>query len=145
MVLPLQRTDTHPASPCQRCAPASGHTQHSKGRSMFTKVLFNLHRLQHAQVEEFADKQKELESTIQPIMTRLYQGACGPSDCYHIYSSCQRPDSSLRKIYSINSPHHAEADLVGFNTIMTAVGAGGGGEGGGGGMPSDAPGVLTPL
>jgi hypothetical protein len=32
------------------------------------------------QVEEFADKQKELESTIQPIMTRLYQGACSNSD-----------------------------------------------------------------
>lgn len=33
-----------------------------------------------AQVEEFADKQKELESTIQPIMTRLYQGAPSAAD-----------------------------------------------------------------
>jgi hypothetical protein len=60
------------------------------------KLLHYIHPSLHPQVEEFADKQKELESTIQPIMTRLYQGACrAPAHD----SPSQRPDSSLRKIF----------------------------------------------
>ena len=47
---------------------------------MRNRLLYYIRPVLQSQVEEFADKQKELESTIQPIMTRLYQGACSPSD-----------------------------------------------------------------
>ena len=71
--------------------------------------------LLHPQVEEFADKQKELESTIQPIMTRLYQGACSPSDCLQIMSEA-RLKPQKRSFHS--NPQHAEAGLIGFNTVQ---------------------------
>ena len=42
-------------------------------------------------MEEFADKQKELESTIQPIMTRLYQGAPSAADLLTTCASLKPP------------------------------------------------------